>query len=86
MEKTLLQMKAVVLLGQGGIFFTQLVFLGINGLGGSTIAAIFAPWMAVGLFVLGAAYLVLTVLLNIFKRSDLEKWLLQSTWSYCQMW
>ncbi|AHE50652.1 membrane protein putative [Aeromonas hydrophila 4AK4] len=80
MEKTLLQMKAVVLLGQGGIFFTQLVFLGINGLGGSSIAAIFAPWMAVGLFVLGAAYLVLTVLLNIFKRSDLEKWLLQSTW------
>jgi hypothetical protein len=80
MEKTLLQMKAVVLLGQGGIFFTQLVFLGINGLGGSSIAAILAPWMAVGLFVLGAAYLVLTVLLNIFKRSDLEKWLLQSTW------
>jgi len=79
-EKTLLQMKAVVLLGQGGIFFTQLVFLGINGLGGLSIAAIFAPWMTVGLFVLGAAYLVLTVLLNIFKRSDLEKWLLQSTW------
>jgi hypothetical protein len=80
MEKTLLQMKAVVLLGQGGIFFTQLVFLGVNGLGGSSIAAIFAPWMIVGLFVLGIAYLVLTVLLNIFKRSDLEKWLLQSTW------
>ncbi|WP_421167632.1 toxin VasX [Aeromonas dhakensis] len=81
MEKTLLQMKAGVLLGQGGIFFTQLVFFGANGLFGfSSIAAIFAPWMLVGLFVLGAAYLVLTVLLNIFKRSDLEKWLLQSTW------
>ncbi|HAT05927.1 MAG TPA: hypothetical protein DCS77_09430 [Aeromonas salmonicida] len=80
LEKTLLQAKTLVLGGQGLIFFIQLVNLGINGLGGSSIAAIFAPWMLVGLFVLGAAYLVLTMLLNIFKRSDLEKWLLQSTW------
>ncbi|MCV3274687.1 toxin VasX [Aeromonas hydrophila] len=80
MEKTLLQMKAGVLLGQGIIFGAQLFYLLGNGLGFSSIAAIFAPWMLVGLFVLGAAYLVLTVLLNIFKRSDLEKWLLQSTW------
>ncbi|MDX7735567.1 hypothetical protein SJS46_21015, partial [Aeromonas caviae] len=80
MEKTLLQMKAGVLLGQGIIFGAQLFYLLGNGLGFSSVAAIFAPWMLVGLFVLGAAYLVLTVLLNIFKRSDLEKWLLQSTW------
>ncbi|MGY3857021.1 toxin VasX [Aeromonas intestinalis] len=80
MEKTLLQMKAGVLFGQGGIFLIQLAYLGINGLGFSSIAAIFAPWMVVGLFVLGIAYLALTVLINIFKRSDLEKWLLQSTW------
>ncbi|MGL4471636.1 MAG: T6SS effector BTH_I2691 family protein [Aeromonas hydrophila] len=80
MEKTLLQMKAGVLLGQGIIFGAQLFYLLSNGLGFSSIAAIFAPWMIVGLFVLGAAYLVLTGLLNIFKRSDLEKWLLQSTW------
>lgn len=80
MEKTLLQMKTGVLFGQGGIFLIQLVYLGANGLGFSSIAAIFAPWMVIGLFVLGMAYLVLTVLLNIFKRSDLEKWLLQSTW------
>ncbi|OCA64565.1 hypothetical protein A9R10_02715 [Aeromonas piscicola] len=81
MEKTLLQIKAGVLAGQGAIFFIQLAYLGANGLlGFSSIAAIFAPWMAVGFFVLGAAYLVLTMLLNIFKRSDLEKWLLQSTW------
>jgi len=80
MEKTLLQMKAGVLLGQGIIFGAQLFYLLGNGLGFSSIAAIFAPWMIVGLFVLGIAYLALTVLLNIFKRSDLEKWLLQSTW------
>lgn len=80
MEKTLLQMKAGVLFGQGGIFLIQLAYLGVNSLGFSSVAAIFAPWMVVGLFVLGIAYLALTVLLNIFKRSDLEKWLLQSTW------
>ncbi|MCS3766248.1 hypothetical protein HNP12_000287 [Aeromonas hydrophila] len=80
-EKTLLQMKMGVLAGQWGIFFTQFVYLSGNALfGSSSIAAICATWMGVGFFVLGAAYLVLTVLLNIFKRSDLEKWLLQSTW------
>ncbi|MEZ6933660.1 MULTISPECIES: T6SS effector BTH_I2691 family protein [Aeromonas] len=81
MEKTLSQMKMGVLGGQFFIFFAQIVQLGINGLlGYSSIGAICATWMGVGFFVLGAAYLVLTVLLNIFKRSDLEKWLLQSTW------
>jgi hypothetical protein len=80
MEKTLLQMKVGVLLGQGVIFGAQLFYLIGNGLGGSSIAAICATWMGVGFFVLGAAYLVLAVLLNIFKRSDLEKWLRQSTW------
>ncbi|WP_421345565.1 toxin VasX [Aeromonas veronii] len=79
-EKTLLRMKAVVLFGQGGIFLIQLAYLGVNSLGFSSIAAICASWMGIGFFVLGAAYLVLAVLLNIFRRSDLEKWLRQSTW------
>ncbi|MGY3900703.1 hypothetical protein BJP22_15405 [Aeromonas veronii] len=80
-EKTLLQMKVGVLGGQFLIFLAQFAQLGINGLlGYSSIAAICASWMGIGFFVLGAAYLVVTVLLNIFKTSDLEKWLLQSTW------
>ncbi|WP_182951553.1 hypothetical protein [Aeromonas sp. WP2-W18-CRE-05] len=54
MEKTLLQMKAGVLLGQGIIFGAQLFYLLGNGLGFSSIAAIFAPWMLVGLFVLNS--------------------------------
>lgn len=80
MERSLLKMKAGVLLGQGLIFGAQLFYLISNSLGLSSIAAIMAPWMLISLFVLGIAYLVLTVLINIFKRSDLEKWLLQSTW------
>ncbi|MGH1389513.1 MAG: T6SS effector BTH_I2691 family protein [Aeromonas jandaei] len=81
MEKTLLQMKVGILGGQFLIFLAQFGQLGINGLlGYSSIAAICASWMGIGFFVLGAAYLVVTVLLNIFKTSDLEKWLLQSTW------
>ncbi|WP_421153495.1 T6SS effector BTH_I2691 family protein [Aeromonas dhakensis] len=81
MERTLLVSKEYVLWGQTGIFGVQvLLTLVSRGAGGFAIGTVFAPWMVVGLFVLGIAYLVLTVLLNIFKRSDLEKWLLQSTW------
>ncbi len=81
MERTLLVSKAYVLWGQTGIFGVQvLLTLVSRGVGGFAIGTVFAPWMVVGLFVLGIAYLVLTMLLNIFKRSDLEKWLLQSTW------
>ncbi|MFM5729578.1 toxin VasX [Aeromonas caviae] len=81
MERTLLASKEYVLWGQTGIFGVQvLLTLVSRGVGGFAIGTVFAPWMVVGLFVLGIAYLVLTVLLNIFKRSDLEKWLLQSTW------
>ncbi|PTT50864.1 toxin VasX [Aeromonas sp. HMWF014] len=80
-EKTLLQMKVGVLGGQIVIFFAQFAQLGINGLlGYSSIGAICATWMGIGFFVLGAAYLVVIVLLNIFKTSDLENWLRQSTW------
>ncbi|WP_323899575.1 T6SS effector BTH_I2691 family protein [Aeromonas hydrophila] len=81
MERTLLASKEYVLWGQTGIFGVQvLLTLVSRGVGGFAIGTVFAPWMVVGLFVLGIAYLVLTMLLNIFKRSDLEKWLLQSTW------
>ncbi|WP_323889141.1 T6SS effector BTH_I2691 family protein [Aeromonas caviae] len=81
MERTLLVSKEYVLWGQTGIFGVQvLLTLVSRGVGGFAIGTVFAPWMVIGLFVLGIAYLVLTVLLNIFKRSDLEKWLLQSTW------
>ncbi|WP_323883563.1 toxin VasX [Aeromonas hydrophila] len=81
MERTLLASKEYVLWGQTGILGVQvLLTLVSRGVGGFAIGTVFAPWMVVGLFVLGIAYLVLTMLLNIFKRSDLEKWLLQSTW------
>ncbi|MFQ2156954.1 T6SS effector BTH_I2691 family protein [Aeromonas hydrophila] len=81
MERTFLASKEYVLWGQTGIFGVQvLLTLVSRGVGGFAIGTVFAPWMVVGLFVLGIAYLVLTMLLNIFKRSDLEKWLLQSTW------
>ncbi|MGY3943909.1 T6SS effector BTH_I2691 family protein [Aeromonas tecta] len=80
-EKSLLVAKTIVLGGQAVIFGAQ-IFMTLGSMGGAsvTIGAVLAPWMAVSLFVLGIAYLLLTILLNIFKRSDLEKWLLQSTW------
>ncbi|MFM1681374.1 T6SS effector BTH_I2691 family protein [Aeromonas salmonicida] len=80
-EKSLLVAKTIVLGGQAVIFGAQ-IFMALGSMGGAsmTIGAVFAPWMIISLFVLGIAYLFLAMLLNIFKRSDLEKWLLQSTW------
>lgn len=80
-EKSLLVAKTIVLGGQAVIFGAQ-IFMTLGSMGGAsmTIGAVLAPWMVISLFVLGIAYLLLTILLNIFKRSDLEKWLLQSTW------
>ncbi|MCO4210480.1 hypothetical protein M2R29_21370 [Aeromonas hydrophila] len=80
-EKSLLVAKTIVLGGQAAIFGAQ-IFIALGSMGGTsiTIGAVFAPWMIISLFVLGFAYLFLVMLLNFFKRSDLEKWLLQSTW------
>ncbi|MEE1912454.1 T6SS effector BTH_I2691 family protein [Aeromonas caviae] len=80
-EKSLLVAKTIVLGGQAAIFGAQTI-IALGSMGGTsiTIGAVFAPWMIISLFVLGFAYLFLVMLLNIFKRSDLEKWLLQSTW------
>lgn len=80
-EKSLLVAKTIVLGGQAAIFGAQ-TFIALGSMGGTsiTIGAVFAPWMIISLFVLGFAYLFLVMLLNIFKRSELEKWLLQSTW------
>ncbi|MDF2400078.1 T6SS effector BTH_I2691 family protein [Aeromonas sp. 5HA1] len=79
-ERLLMRAKIWVLGGQGVVFFIQVATLGSSSFGLGAISAIFATWMLTSLFVLGVAYLLLTVLINIFKRSELEKWLAQSTW------
>ncbi len=38
------------------------------------------------MFVLGVAYLLLAVLINIFKRSELEKWFAQSRHDQDKSW
>lgn len=79
-ERLLMQAKGWVLIGQGIVFGTQLARLLFSHFGAASISAIFATWMLSALFVLGVAYLLLTVLINIFKTTELERWLKQSTW------
>ncbi len=44
------------------------------------ISSIFASWMVSTLMVAGIVYLIAIVIINVFKRSELEKWLLHSSW------
>ncbi|MUK42557.1 hypothetical protein GNP61_13455 [Aliivibrio fischeri] len=70
------KLKVISLIGQAGIFTTQLISCFMNG----SIGAIFAPWMVIWLSVFGIAYIAATVFINMFKRTDMELWLVQSIW------
>ncbi|MGD8109963.1 T6SS effector BTH_I2691 family protein [Vibrio sp. TRT 17S01] len=45
-----------------------------------SISSIIASWMLTTLMVAGIVYLIAVIIINVFKRSELEKWLLHSTW------
>lgn len=65
---------------QALVFFAQFTFNISSRLGVASIGAIIAPWMAVTLMIASIVYLIGVVIINAFKRSDLEKWMLHSTW------
>ncbi len=69
-------LKSGSLVGQAFIYSTQLISCFMNG----TIGAIFAPWMVIGLVIFGVIYIAATVFINMFKRTDMELWLVQSIW------
>ncbi|WGW00132.1 T6SS effector BTH_I2691 family protein [Vibrio sp. YMD68] len=52
----------------------------LSRFGTTSIGATIAPWMLTTLMVAGIVYLIGVVIINVFKRSELDKWLLHSTW------
>ncbi|KOO15587.1 hypothetical protein AKJ18_07595, partial [Vibrio xuii] len=69
-------------LAQIAVFGVQGVFnlLSCTSLLKISISSIIASWMLTTLMVAGIVYLIAVIIINVFKRSELEKWLLHSTW------
>ncbi|MDP5291717.1 T6SS effector BTH_I2691 family protein [Oceanimonas sp. CHS3-5] len=82
-ERRLYWAKAITLSGQFIIFSAQI----FNLLTNAALGAVFAPWMIAGMFVLGVLYLGISLLLNHYQQTGLEKWLRQSSWGVqCKNW
>ncbi|MGY5612313.1 T6SS effector BTH_I2691 family protein [Vibrio brasiliensis] len=80
MERFGYGIKGVATLAQSGVFSVQLTRNLLSLAGKRTIGAIIAPWMLTTLMVAGIVYLIAVIIINVFKRSELEKWLLHSIW------
>jgi hypothetical protein len=82
MERIGYGLKGVSTGSQALVFFVQ---FGANllsrfGIFSVSIGSIIAAWMVSTLMVAGIIYLIGSMIVNAFKRSELEKWLLHSTW------
>jgi hypothetical protein len=73
-------LKGLATLANSVVFGMQALNLFKSILGRAALATVVAPWMLTTLMVASIVYLVALVIINLFHRSDLEKWLLQSTW------
>lgn len=62
------------------VFGAQLIRTMQSRLGLYAIGGLIAPWMLSTLMVAGVLYLISLLIINVFTRSDLEKWLRQSSW------
>ncbi|MGD8123100.1 hypothetical protein ACQEXR_19835, partial [Vibrio sp. TRT 2004] len=82
MERLGYGLKGVSTLVQAFVFSVQFVrnFASFLGFSSTSISAIVASWMLTTLMVAGIVYLIAVIIINSFKRSELEKWLLHSTW------
>lgn len=89
MERAGYGIKMFATATQGMVFAIQLSAYAASRLGmfSVTIGAISAGWMLAVFSVIGVIYLIGIILTNVFKRSDLEKWLRHSTWGVdSQLW
>jgi hypothetical protein len=73
-------LKGGATVANGIVFGAQIFRLVQSVFGRAALTLVLAPWMLTTLMVASIVYLVALVIINIFHRSDLEKWLLQSTW------
>ncbi|WP_136483679.1 T6SS effector BTH_I2691 family protein [Vibrio sp. H11] len=82
MERIGYGIKMVATAAQGAVFSVQLItfFASRLGLFSITVGAIYAGWMLAALSIIGFLYLLAVIMTNVFKRSDMEQWLINSTW------
>ncbi|RTZ17955.1 hypothetical protein EJ063_03975 [Vibrio aquaticus] len=80
MERLGYGLKGLSTGSQALVFVAQFTLNFFSRLGVGSISAIVASWMLTTLMVAGIVYLIAVIIINVFKRSELEKWLLYSTW------
>lgn len=75
-------LKGLAAGSQAVVFLAQAVanFASRFGILGTSIGSIIATWMMTTLMVAGIVSLLSVLIINLVKRSDLEIWLLHSTW------
>ncbi|OOE65134.1 hypothetical protein BZG20_13585 [Salinivibrio sp. IB868] len=75
-------LKGVATGSQAVVFLAQAVanFASRFGILGTSIGSIIATWMMTTLMVAGILSLLAVLIINLVKRSELEVWLLHSTW------
>ncbi|MEF1286091.1 hypothetical protein QTN94_19860, partial [Vibrio sp. M250220] len=80
MERLGYGLKGGATVAQVVVFGAQFVTNILSRIGVFSIGSIIAPWMLTTLMVAGIVYLIAVIIINAFKRSELEKWLLHSIW------
>jgi hypothetical protein len=75
-------LKGVATGSQAAVFLSQFVanFASRFGILGTSIGSIIATWMMTTLMVAGIVSLLAVLIIDLLKRSELEMWLLHSTW------
>ncbi|QIR07483.1 hypothetical protein [Salinivibrio costicola] len=82
MERLGYGVKFLATVTQFAVFGVQGLFslLSRAGMIHISIGSIIATWMMTALMVAGIVSVLVVAIINLFKRSELEKWLLHSTW------
>ncbi|MDD9156316.1 hypothetical protein PVK64_08965 [Aliivibrio sp. S4TY2] len=80
MERFGYGLKGISTVAQSGVFFWQFLANASSRVGLTSIGAIIAPWMLTTFMVSSILFFISIIIINAFKRTELEKWLLHSTW------
>ncbi|MCW8335329.1 hypothetical protein MD483_16035, partial [Vibrio sp. DBSS07] len=80
MERLGYGLKGASTAAQAFVFSMQIRATSYNLIGTRVIGTMLSSWMLATLMVAGLVYLIAVIIINVFKRSELEKWLLHSTW------
>ncbi|MHC5780581.1 hypothetical protein [Aliivibrio fischeri] len=73
-------LKFGALTGQFIVFLAQGALTLLSRFGVRSISSILAPWMLSSLMVTGVLYLIATIIIKIFTRTELQNWLYESCW------